>query len=97
MTRNHPVLRTAIACGVALCLSTTMAAAQEQTDYSAGAKDKAASSKKSSKQAVKTPEALRQLDLKQQQKKSIKQAIRKHDRKLQQTWLQFHEQHARAI
>lgn len=58
-------------------------AQQQQTDQTAG--------------SIELPQFLKELDLDNDQKEQIKQALRQHNQKLQQTWKDFHKQHAKAV
>lgn len=49
------------------------------------------------RQQVRIPQMLQELDLESDQEQEIRQTIQKHNRKLQQTWQNFHRAHMKAV
>ncbi|MCA9110261.1 MAG: hypothetical protein KDA52_09955 [Planctomycetaceae bacterium] len=96
MTRTH-ITRT-ITTAVCCLLVTSMAVAQQDTQERSGRQGQADDRQTQQNDGLpEIPEALRNLDLSDQQTQEIQKAMQQDNEKLEQAWRDFNKQHARAI
>ncbi|MCA9112567.1 MAG: hypothetical protein KDA52_21620, partial [Planctomycetaceae bacterium] len=92
MTRTENLSMATIALA---CLLTASVAFAQQGNRESNPDNRQQSDQ--SQQQVELPQFLRDLDLSNDQEQQIHEALTQHNQKLQETWKEFHNQHARAI
>ncbi|MEZ6145391.1 MAG: hypothetical protein R3B91_08150 [Planctomycetaceae bacterium] len=95
MTRTTWTDKVNMAAIVLACLLTTSVAFAQQGDRETNRDNRQQGDQ--SQQQVELPQFLKELDLSNEQEQQIRQSLTQHNQKLQETWEQFHNQHARAI
>ena len=86
-----------------LCMLSSVSTAQDanrqsnRNERQRNTQEKAESNDRANNRTAQLPKALRDLDLKDDQKQQLRQTMQQHNKKLQQTWQKFNQQHMEAV
>lgn len=98
MTRQRQLHRFGLVCGVSLgllCCAPAFGQQKERSGQSSDPNSQQAAGQSANQPEI--PQSLDQLDLSSEQESQIKEALQQQNQKLNETWKQFHKQHAQVI